>query len=297
MQGARARGIARDVHVERHRARAWRRAALFYSPIVLFLLVTIAPIYWIVLSAFTPIDELFTIPLSYIPRHPSLINFQHVAQIVPLAQQFFNSTLLASLSSAVTVVVSVLAAYAFARLRFPGSGLLLLGLLLSGLLPSIATVIPLFQLFQNLNLIDSLQGLLILLVNLLLPTSVWLLTSFIRQIPVELEEAARVDGAAFPTIFWRVIIPVLRPALATLFLIDFITSWDEFFIPLIFSRSSGTATLTLGITQAAVDPQFQSVIWGNEAAMGLIVTVPVFVLAMIFQRQIVEGLMAGALKG
>ena len=93
------------------------------------------------------------------------------------------------------------------------------------------------------------------------------------------------------------VIPVLRPALATLFLINFITAWDEFFIPLIFSRSASTSTLTLGITQAAVDPQFQSVIWGNEAAMGLIVTVPVFVLAMVFQKQIVEGLMAGALKG
>lgn len=282
---------------ERRRARTLRRALLFYTPIVLFLLVTVAPIYWIVLSAFTPINDLFTIPLSYIPRHPSLVNFQRVAQIVPLARQSLNSTLLAGISSAVSVLVSMLAAYAFARIRFPGRGVLLMALLLSGLLPSIATVIPLFQLFQNLGLIDSLLGMLILLVNLLLPASVWLLTTFIRQIPVELEEAARVDGAAFPAIFALIVIPVLRPALATLFLINFITAWDEFFIPLIFSRSGGTSTLTLGITQAAVDPQFQSVIWGNEAAMGLIVTVPVFVLAMAFQKQIVEGLMAGALKG
>jgi len=193
--------------------------------------------------------------------------------------------------------VSVLAAYAFARIRFPGSNFLLLALLLSGLLPSIATIIPLFQMFQSLNLLDSLQGLLILLVNLLLPTSVWLLTSFIRQIPLELEEAARVDGATFPTLLWRIVLPVLRPVLATLFLINFITAWDEFFIPLVFSRSSATSTLTLGITQAAVDPQFQSVVWGNEAAMGLIVIAPVFIMSIAFQKQIVEGLMAGALKG
>lgn len=269
----------------------------FYLPIALFLAITFLPIYWIILSAFTPITELFTVPLRYIPAHPSFINFKTVAQVVPLAQQFFNSSVLAVSSAAVTVALCVLAAYAFARIRFPGSNVIFLGLLLSGFLPAIATIIPLFQLFQSLSLIDTLQGLFILLVNLLLPTSVWIMTSFIRQIPLEMEEAAQVDGANFPTILWKIVIPVLRPALATLFLIDLITAWDEFFIPLIFSRSGSTATLTLGITQAAVNPQYQSVVWGNEAAMGLLVIVPTFILAMIFQKQIVEGLMAGSLKG
>ena len=284
-------------HAQRRTARALLRPVLFYGPIILFLLVTFAPIYWIILSAFTPIQELFTSPLRYIPLHPSLVNFRTVAQVVDLGRQFLNSTVLAVVSAAVSVALCILAAYAFARIRFPGSGLLFVGLLLSGFLPSIATIIPLFQTFQSLNLVDSLQGLVILLVGLLLPTSVWLLTSFIRQIPLEMEEAAQVDGANFPTILWRIIIPVLRPALATLFLINLITAWDEFFLPLIFSRSNATATLTLGITQAAVNPQYQSVAWGNEAAMGLIVIAPVFILAMAFQKQIVEGLMAGALKG
>jgi len=282
----------------RHRtAREIVRPVLFYGPIALFLLITFAPIYWIILSAFTPIQELFTSPLRYIPLHPSFVNFQTVAQVVDLGRQGLNSVLLAVLSASISVVVCVLAAYAFARIRFPGSGFLFVGMLLSGFLPSIATIIPLFQTFQNLNLVDSLQGLVILLVSFLLPTSVWLLTSFVRQIPIEMEEAAQVDGASFPTILWRIVIPMLRPALATLFLINLITAWDEFFLPLIFSRSNATATLTLGITQAAVNPQYQSVAWGNEAAMGLIVIAPVFILAMIFQKQIVEGLMAGALKG
>lgn len=282
------------MRVRRRSARALLRPVLFYGPIILFLLVTFAPIYWIILSAFTPIQELFRSPLRL---HPSFVNFQTVAQVVDLGRQFLNSAVLAVLSAAISVVLCILAAYAFARIRFPGSSLLFVGLLLSGFLPGIATIIPLFQTFQSLNLVDSLQGLVILLVGLLLPTSVWLLTSFIRQIPLEMEEAAQVDGANFPTILWRIIIPVLRPALATLFLINLITAWDEFFLPLIFSRSNATATLTLGITQAAVNPQYQSVAWGNEAAMGLIVIAPVFILAMAFQKQIVEGLMAGALKG
>jgi ABC-type glycerol-3-phosphate transport system permease component len=285
---------------QRQRFRITRKTPgtiLLYVGVVLFLLITLMPIYWIILSAFTPISELFTQPLNYIPIHPSLINFQTVAQVVPLDVQFMNSVVLSVLSACFSVVVSLLAAYAFARIRFPGSNLLFLGLLVSGYLPNIATVIPLFQMFQNLSLVDSIHGLVILLVSFLMPTSVWIMTSFVRQIPIELEEAAQIDGANFLATLWHVIIPVLRPSLATLFLINLVSSWQEFFFPLIFSRSDASATLTLGITQAAVNPQYQTVAWGNEAAMGLIVIAPVFVLTLVFQKQIVEGLMAGSLKG
>jgi ABC-type glycerol-3-phosphate transport system permease component len=268
-----------------------------YILVVLFLLFTLLPIYWIVLSAFTPITELFTTPLNYFPAHPSLVNFQTVAQIVNLSQQFLNSTILSASSAVLSVAVCLLAAYAFARIRFPGSNLLFLGLLLSGYLPTIAMIIPLFQLFENLSLLDSLQGLVILLVSFLMPTSVWIMTSFVRQIPVELEEAAQIDGANFLQTLWHVIIPVLRPSIATLFLINLVASWQEFFFPLIFSRSDASATLTLGITQAAVNPVYQTVAWGNEAAMGMIVIAPIFLITLIFQKQIVEGLMAGSLKG
>jgi ABC-type glycerol-3-phosphate transport system permease component len=265
--------------------------------VVLFLLFTLIPIYWIVLSAFTPVTELFTSPLNYIPAHPSLENFVTVAQIVSLDQQFLNSTILSVSSACLSVVVCLLAAYAFARIRFPGSSILFLLLLLSGYLPTIAMIIPLFQLFQSLSLLDSLAGLVILLVSFLVPTSVWIMTSFVRQIPIELEEAAQIDGANFLQRLWHVVIPVLRPSIATLFLINLVSSWQEFFFPLIFSRSNDSATLTLGITQAAVNPQYQTVAWGNEAAMAMIVILPIFLLTLIFQKQIVEGLMAGSLKG
>jgi ABC-type glycerol-3-phosphate transport system permease component len=268
-----------------------------YVLLVLFVLVTFAPIYWIVLSAVTPIDELFHVPLDYWPIHISAVNFQSVSNLVPLGTQFFNSAVLSIASAAITVAICLLAAYAFARIRFPGSNVLFLGILLSGFLPAVATIIPLFQMFQSFSLIDTKVGLIILYVNLLLPTSVWFLAGFVRQVPYEMEEAAQVDGAGFWTILWGIVVPVLRPALATLFLIDLITAWDEFFTPLIFSRSDATTTLTLGITQAATDPVHQSVQWGFESAMGLITIAPVFILALVFQKQIVEGLMAGALKG
>lgn len=290
--------LVERVHRPRtHQARKVAGTVVFYVGVALFLLVTLLPIYWIVLSAFTPITELFTTPLNYFPAHPSLVNFETVAQIVPLDLQFMNSVLLSVLSAVFSVIVCLLAAYAFARIRFPGSNLLFLGLLLSGYLPTIAMIIPLFQMFQNLSLLDSLQGLVLLLVSFLMPTSVWIMTSFVRQIPIELEEAAQIDGANFLATIWHVVIPVLRPSIATLFLINLVSSWQEFFFPLIFSRSDASATLTLGITQAAVNPQFQTVAWGNEAAMGVLVIFPIFLLTLIFQKQIVEGLMAGSLKG
>ncbi len=266
-------------------------------PIVLYLMITFAPIYWIILSAFTPLSDLFTIPLHYIPAHPSLINFRAASRFVPIEQQLINSTQVAVGSATLSVAVSLLAAYGFARVRFPGSTFLFLGILLSGFLPAIATIIPLFETFSSLNLVDSMYGLLALVGNLLLPTSIWIMTSFVRQIPIEMEEAAQVDGAGFHLMLWRIVIPLLRPALATLFLINVITAWDEFFLPLIFSRSAATATLPLGVTQAAVDPETGAVAWGNEAAMALILIAPVFTLAIVFQKQIVEGLMAGALTG
>ncbi|MBV9230219.1 MAG: carbohydrate ABC transporter permease [Chloroflexi bacterium] len=284
-------------HARPHLVRKRLSSLLLYVAVVLFALFTLGPIYWIVLSAFTPIAELFTSPLNYIPIHPSFVNFQTVSQVVPLGQQFMNSTLLSVLSASFSVVVCLLAAYAFARIRFPGSNLIFLGLLLSGYLPTIAMIIPLFQIFENLSLLDSIQGLVILLVSFLMPTSVWIMTSFVRQIPIELEEAAQIDGANFLAMLWHVLIPLLRPSIATLFLINLVASWQEFFFPLIFSRSDASSTLTLGITQAAVNPQFQTVAWGNEAAMGVVVIAPIFLLTLIFQKQIVEGLMAGSLKG
>jgi ABC-type glycerol-3-phosphate transport system permease component len=280
-----------------HFVRKTLTSILLYVVVVLFALFTLGPIYWIVLSAFTPITELFTTPLNYIPVHPSLVNFQTVSQVVPLGQMFMNSVLLSVLSAGFSVVVCLLAAYAFARIRFPGSNLLFLGLLLSGYLPTIAMIIPLFQIFENLSLLDSIQGLVILLVSFLMPTSVWIMTSFVRQIPIELEEAAQIDGANFLAMLWQVLVPILRPSIATLFLINLVASWQEFFFPLIFSRSDASSTLTLGITQAAVNPQFQTVAWGNEAAMAVVVIAPIFLLTLIFQKQIVEGLMAGSLKG
>ena len=141
----------------------------------------------------------------------------------------------------------MLAAYALARLQFPGGNLILVGLLASSMLPGTATVIPLFQMYQRLQLMDTLQGLLLLYGSGLLPVTTWVLVSFLRQVPIEVEDAAKVDGAGFLPLLWHIVLPVIRPGMATMFVINFIVGWNEFFTPLIFARGLGALLDTLGI--------------------------------------------------
>ena len=174
----------------------------------------------------------------------------------------------------------------------------MIGLLASSMLPGTATVIPLFQMFQQLKLMDTLHGLLILYGSALLPITTWVLVSFLRQVPVEIEDAAKVDGASFFALLWRIVLPVIRPGVATMFLINFIVGWNEFFTLLIFARGAGAKVITMALSEAQVigaASEFE-VSWGNMSAVAILATIPVFILTLIFQRQIVEGITSGVFK-
>ena len=280
------------------RPRRLARSALFYGAVVLFVLVVLLPIYYVFLTAFAPGDMLFTKPLSYLPRTLGEERFQLIFTALPLGRYLFNTFFLATVSTLITLLVSFLGAYAIARLRFPGANAVMIGLLASGMLPGVTTVIPLFQMYQQLGLMDTLTGILILYVGGLLPFSTWTLVSFLKQMPEEVEEAARVDGAGIVRLLWDVVMPMIRPGLATLFIIGFITHWNEFFIPLIFARGEGSKVITMALQEAQViqsGSQFY-VSWGNMSAVAIVAILPVFVITLVFQRQIVEGIMAGVFK-
>ncbi|MBI2940426.1 MAG: carbohydrate ABC transporter permease [Chloroflexi bacterium] len=138
-------------------------------------------------------------------------------------------------------------AYAIARLRFPGANLVLLGLLASSMVPGVTTVIPLFQMYQQLKLMDTLQGILILYVSGLLPMTTWVLVSFLKQMPEEVEKAAKVDGASIWGLLWDIVLPMIRPGVATMFIIGFIAHWNEFFIPLVFARGENAKVITMAL--------------------------------------------------
>jgi multiple sugar transport system permease protein len=270
----------------------------FYLLLGGFMLIVLLPIYYIFLTAFAPGDQLFTKPLSYLPRSLAVERFQDIFNALPIGRYMFNTAFLASASTLLAIAVSLLAAYALARLQFPGANLVLVGLLASSMLPGSSTVIPLFQMYQRLQLMDTLQGLLLLYGSGLLPVTVWVLVSFLRQVPIEIEDAAKVDGASLFPLLWHIVLPVIRPGLATMFLINFIAGWNEFFIPLVFARGPSSKVITMALSEAQLigsSTQFNSD-WGNVAAVAILTTIPVFIITFLFQRQIVEGITNGVFK-
>ena len=274
-------------------------SVVFYTAVVLFLLVVLLPIWYIFLTAFAEGDQIFTKPLNYWPQTFGIINrLEIVFSNLPIGQYLFNTVFLALTSTLIALFLAFLAAYSIARLQFPGSNLVLTILLASTMLPGVATVIPLFQMWQTLKLMNTLQGLLVLYVSPLLPITVWVLVSFVKQVPVEIEDAAKVDGAGFWSMIWNVVLPTIKPGLAVMFIVNFIAGWNEFFTPLIFARGPASKTITMALGEAQTigsSTQFYAN-WGNMSAVAIIVTVPVFIITLLFQRQIIEGITAGAIK-
>jgi ABC-type glycerol-3-phosphate transport system permease component len=274
------------------------RNILFYGLVVVFVLIVLLPIYYIFLTAFVSGPRLFTQPLTYFPTNLSFERFSIVLESLPLWRYLFNTVFLAVSSALIALLICLLAAYAIARLDFPGANLVLIGLLASSMLPPFTTVIPLFQMYQSLKLMNTLHGLLILYVSGMLPVTTWVFVSFIRQIPGEIEDAARVDGAELWQLLRHITIPLLRPGMVTMFLINFIAGWNEFFTPLIFSRGVESKVITMALTEAqsiGSSTQFYQN-WGNMSAVAILATVPVFLLTLFFQRQITDGISSGAIK-
>lgn len=263
---------------------------------VIFAVVTLLPFYWIILSAITPRDELFKLPIRYWPEHPTLDNFAKLLDAIPFWRYFFNSTVMSLSSAFLSVLVSFLAAYAFSRLKLRGSGALLLFFLITTALPPVSTLLPLYDLFVSVKLLNTLAGLILLVSSMIVPFTVWILVSFVNQVPKELDEAAIIDGCSRLTLIFRIVAPICMPALATMFLINFVTAWNELLIPLVFASDASAKTLSVGITELAVQANAMAKPWELISAIGVAMIVPVMLLVFIFQRAIVSGLSQGAVK-
>ena len=279
-----------------HLQRKLRQAA-FAGSVVVAMAIVLLPVYWIVLSAFTPTQQLFSPSFNFLPLNWSLTNFKQGFAVVPVSSYFVHSVILAIVPSILAVLVALPASYAFGRLKFFGRGGILGLVVFTGFLPIVVSIIPLFELFKHLDIIGTWWAMFLVYTGFELGFTTWIMTLFVARIPVELEQAARIDGASEAGVFRWVVTPLLRPALACLFIVNFLASWNQFLLPTVFSTGSGTSPLVLGIQQAAENPALHSVLWGAEAAFGLIVVIPAVIVVIVFQRRISEGLTAGALKG
>ncbi len=266
-----------------------------YASFALFTFIILIPIYWMVRSAFALAPDLVKVPPIYFPS-PTLKNFQTLLQEIPFLQYISNSLAFALGTTLATLVVSFLAAYAFARIQFPGSGVVLWFLLLTMALPDVGTIVPLYQILKNLHLLDTITGITLVLSSTLTPFTVWVLISFIKQVPYEIEEAAIIDGASLPQIFWHILVPVTMPGLVTMGLINFINAWNNLLYPLSFTNSPASKTLSVAITEIYAGYSPYGKPWELIMALGVVMTVPIVILVILSQRSIVRGLVGGAIK-
>ncbi|HEU5040345.1 MAG TPA: carbohydrate ABC transporter permease [Gemmatimonadales bacterium] len=270
------------------RAGRWSGAAL-----ALLVLASAFPFYWAIVSSFTPEARLFEEP-SLLPRGLVLDHYRALFTERDFWVPIRNSLIVAGTTTVFCVTVGGLCAYALARLRFRGKTPLLGLILAVSVFPQISVVSPLYLLLRSLRLINTYPGLILPYLTFAMPLTVWLLVGFFRQLPAELEEAAMVDGASRLRALREVILPVALPGLAATAILTFVYSWNEFLFALSFTLGPERQTVPVAI--ALFRGQYQ-VPWGQILAAAIVATAPVALLVLLFQRRIVQGLTAGAVKG
>lgn len=274
-----------------------------YLGFVLFAFFIGFPFYYIVTSSFTPRHELFNMPPRYFPRHFTLDNYRNMMESVPFTMYFRNSLIFAIGSAIISVIASAMAAYALARIRFPGSNVVYMLLILSSALPQISVLVPLFQTYQQINQLSSvspvvkeLVALVILMSSLILPFTILILVSFIMQVPPEIEEAALIDGANIVQVLTKIVLPLILPGVSTMAVINFIISWNEFLYPLVFAQHTSSKTLSVALVELSSDASTYTRPWDMLSALSVFMVIPVMLLVLFAQRMIIAGLSRGAVK-
>ena len=266
----------------------------FYILLVIILFYTVFPFYWAIVSSLRSGAGLFSTDL--IPSQPAWGNYVAVFREQPFGRNILNSLFVAFSTVVLSLGLAVAASYALGRIQFRGRTLLLLTILGVSMFPQIAVLSGMFELVTWLGIYNNLLALTVSYMIFTLPFTVWVLTTFMRDLPKEIEEAAIVDGAKPFTIVTKVFLPLMGPALATTGLLAFIAAWNEFLFALTFTLSTEMRTVPVAIALIS-GASAHELPWGNIMAASVIVTVPLIVLVLIFQRRIVSGLTAGAVKG
>ncbi|HKI55796.1 MAG TPA: carbohydrate ABC transporter permease [Trueperaceae bacterium] len=272
-----------------------RRALLGVRMLLLTagVVVMLVPFVYMLATSFKPNTMVLEIPLQFFPRHPTAANYVQAWTSNQFGRFFLNSLIVAVATTTAAVLLSAMMAFAFARFRFPGRGLLFGLVLIALMVPTMMMLIPQFLLARHLLLLNSLWGLIVFYTGGNLALNTFLLRSFFQDIPVELEEAMVVDGASSWTRFWRLILPLSRPGLATAGIFTFLASWDEFTWALTIINDPGKYTLPIAI---ALFQGQHATSWGLVFAASAIAIAPVLILFAIFQRQFVAGIASGAVK-
>ena len=262
--------------------------------LVVMLVWTLVPFYWMIATSLKKDKEIYGFEATLIPRQPTLSNYTRLFSTTPFVKYLRNSTIIALGNTLASLVCACLGAYALARLRFPGRGLIARGLVVSYLVPPSLLFIPLFAVLATLSLIDTHQGLILTYLGFSVPFCTWLLMGYFRTVPLELEEAALVDGCSRLGTLVRIILPMSLPALAVVAFFSFTQSWNEFLYANVFVNSVEVRTITTGLTLFIVEDVF---FWGPMMGASFLSALPPVLLYLVFQRWVVKGLTLGGVKG
>jgi multiple sugar transport system permease protein len=265
-----------------------------YIVVIAIVVFCLLPFYWLINISLKTGPDLSSADLF--PPHPSLDNYSSIFQNSSFTRARANSAIVSLVTTFIGVIVGSFCAYALARLKIRGK-FIILGVVLSiTTFPQIAIAAPLFRLWSDIGLYNTLIGLVIPYLTFALPLSIYILVSFFREIPKDLEEAALVDGATHFEAFRKVVVPLAAPGLATTAILTFISAWNEFLLATTLTSSTTARTVPVAISQFTGSSEFE-VPLGTQSAASVVISVPLIVLVLLFQKRIVAGLTAGAVKG
>lgn len=266
---------------------------LLILPLLLIVAFIVLPYLWTFLTSLKDSGELYSTTISYLPKNPTFQNYIELFTQTDFFPAMFRSLIISLLTSVIAIVVSSMASYAFARYEFKGKKLALSGILLLYMFPTVLYLTPLFLVFKKIHILGTWWCLLISNCTFTIPFSIWLLTSYIQEIPKELEEAAKIDGATVPQVFLRIVMPLLKPGLVATGSYVFISSWNEYLFSVMFT-SSATRTLTVSLASLVGEYDIR---WDMISAGAVTAIIPVVIIFLLFQKNLVAGMTAGAVKG
>ena len=267
---------------------------LSFVLLALVLVIVLFPIYWMLVTAFKPKMELYKPNPTLWPSNPTFEAALHLFQRTPFFVQLRNSVLISGVVTSVAIVASSLAGYSISRLRFPGRDFVASSIFFTYLIPGTMTLIPLYVLMSNLGLLNSLYCLMLSFLSFTVPYSTWMLKGYFTSIPMELEEAAMIDGCTRLGALARVVFPLAAPGVAAVGVYTFTMSWNQYLLPMLFNNKEELWTMPVALAGWIYGDVFM---WGEIMSGALIMSFPVLILYFLGQRFLVAGLTAGAVKG
>lgn len=269
-------------------------SVLFYVFLFLFVLVSVAPLLWVFKMSIVQKSEVTATPPTILPQSFDSGSYTTIFTDPTFQGALINSVIIAGVTTVVCLFFGSIAAYAIARLRFNFKNLVMTLILAISFFPAVAIIAPLFLQFRAIGLINTYWSAIIADTVFALPLTIWILVSFFKELPPDLEEAAKIDGATTLQAFRKVIVPLAAPGVFTTAILTFIFAWNEFLFAATFLYEESVQPVTVRIPNFAT---VYTVDYGAQAAAAVVVTVPLVILVLIFQRRIVSGLTAGAVKG